>query len=337
MQNVAELAGRYAGRRCFILGNGPSLNRTQLAPLKDEFTIGLNRIYLKFPDMGYSTNAICCVNDHVLKQFGKEIVQQPGLKLLSSKSASFIAPDSNTAFMQSAAGVGFNTDLSNNTWYTGATVTYCALQFAYHLGFSEVVLLGVDHNFTNSGRPHLEAAAKGPDLNHFDPSYFGKNVIWQFPDLVESELNYAVAREVFRVSGRKILDGTVGGKLTVFPKIAGFAAEAVETSAPETEPGIGDLPIVVGKRPLAEFLLNGRLRKFLAPCGIAALAVGAIWLMVQILADGRILQLLLALSLVFGGMSVIAVNMALDKVTEFTRQRRLKEGQTLIQTLKLIR
>ncbi|MEO9298516.1 6-hydroxymethylpterin diphosphokinase MptE-like protein [Devosia alba] len=337
MQNLAELAGRYQGRQCFILGNGPSLNKTRLDNLKNEFTIGLNRIYLKFPDMGYATSAICCVNDHVLRQFGKEIVQQPGLKLLSSKAAASIEPDSSTVFMQSAAGIGFNTDLSNHTWYTGATVTYCALQFAYHLGFSEVVLLGVDHNFASSGRPHLESAAKGPDINHFDPSYFGKNVIWQFPDLVESELNFAVAREVFRVGGRNIYDGTVGGKLMVFPKIGGFSTEASEPPLTPTESEAMDIPIVVGKRPLAEFLLNGRLRKFLVPFGVAAFAIGSFWLLLQIVSDDRLLPLLLALFLMFGGLSVVAVNVALDKVTEMTRQRRLKDGQTLIQILKLIR
>ncbi len=36
----------HHGQRCFIIGNGPSLQRTDLTKLKDEFTFGMNRIYL---------------------------------------------------------------------------------------------------------------------------------------------------------------------------------------------------------------------------------------------------------------------------------------------------
>jgi hypothetical protein len=39
------------------------------------------------------------------------------------------------------------------------------------------------------------------------------------PDLETSEVGYALARESYRNSGREILDATIGGKLTIFPKV----------------------------------------------------------------------------------------------------------------------
>jgi hypothetical protein len=51
------------------------------------------------------------------------------------------------------------------------------------------------------------------------PNYFGKGVRWQLPDLDTSEVGYIMAREAFREAGREIVDATVGGKLTVFPKV----------------------------------------------------------------------------------------------------------------------
>jgi hypothetical protein len=39
------------------------------------------------------------------------------------------------------------------------------------------------------------------------------------PDLQTSEIAYGMAREAYQKSGREIIDATVGGKLTVFPKV----------------------------------------------------------------------------------------------------------------------
>ena len=50
---LAALRDRHRGERCFILGNGPSLKRTDLSKLRNETTFGLNRIYLAFPEMGF--------------------------------------------------------------------------------------------------------------------------------------------------------------------------------------------------------------------------------------------------------------------------------------------
>ena len=39
------LKDRHVGKRCFVIGNGPSLARTDLAPLANEYTIGANSFY----------------------------------------------------------------------------------------------------------------------------------------------------------------------------------------------------------------------------------------------------------------------------------------------------
>ena len=59
----------------------------------------------------------------------------------------------------------------------------------------------------------------GPDPNHFSGDYFGKGFRWNLPDLETSEMAYRMAREYFEKAGRKIVDATIGGKLTVFPKV----------------------------------------------------------------------------------------------------------------------
>jgi len=112
----------------------------------------------------------------------------------------------------------FSRNITGRLW-EGATVTYVALQIAFYLGFREVILIGVDHSFTTKGKPNETVISQGDDSNHFNPQYFGKGFRWQLPDLETSELAYRMAKEEYAKDGRKLVDATVGGKLTVFPKV----------------------------------------------------------------------------------------------------------------------
>jgi hypothetical protein len=112
----------------------------------------------------------------------------------------------------------FSTDITSPL-HEGYTVTFVAMQIAYYMGFSEVYLIGVDHNFTASGNPNEKQLLSGQDINHFDPEYFGGQE-WHLPDLEASELSYYLARFFYNRDNRKIFDATVGGNLDVFPKIS---------------------------------------------------------------------------------------------------------------------
>jgi len=103
--------------------------------------------------------------------------------------------------------------------WEGATVTNVTLQLAFHMGFQQVILIGVDHNYTALGKPNSTVVSQGDDPNHFSPSYFGKGFRWQLPDLDTSEVGYVMARDAYRKAGREVLDATIGGKLTIFPKV----------------------------------------------------------------------------------------------------------------------
>ena len=87
------------------------------------------------------------------------------------------------------------------------------------MGFKEAILIGVDHNFETKGKANTTVVSEGDDPNHFHPGYFGKGFRWQLPDLEMSEVGYQMAKEAFEKDGRKVLDATVGGKLTIFEKV----------------------------------------------------------------------------------------------------------------------
>lgn len=218
-----ELQGKYSGERCFIMGNGPSLGEMDLTPLAREYTIGMNRIYLMFGKLGWLPTFYICVNPLVIKQSVDEIRNIDTLKFLSLNARGHMDVDPRTAFVRSLPHWrvlgGFSKDLLYG-WCEGATVTNCALQFAWYLGFSEVILIGVDHYYSARGRPHKQVTSRGSDPDHFSPDYFGSGVQWQLPDLAGSEYSYRIAKCVYEEAGRKVLDATMGGRLEVFQKIA---------------------------------------------------------------------------------------------------------------------
>ena len=217
-RRLRELKDQYRGERCFIIGNGPSLREMDLSPLRGEFTFGLNRAPLLFPRMGFQTTFLVCVNRLVIEQSGEELLGTSCTKFVSWQGRRFLPASADVNYLRSVRGPRFATDPSRGVW-EGGTVTFVAMQLAYHLGFETVILIGVDHAFTTTGPPNQQTTSGGDDPNHFDPSYFGKGYRWHLPDLERSETAYGLAREQFEASGRTIVDATVGGKLTVFRKV----------------------------------------------------------------------------------------------------------------------
>lgn len=207
----------HAGQRCIIIGNGPSLNETDLSLLRDEFTFGLNRIYMMYDKLGFEPTYLTVANRYVVAQCAEDFrsIKSPLFTTTRNRKHLDGAPD--TAYLSYLVGPRFSKDLSRGIW-EGATVTYVAMQIAYYMGFHDVILVGVDHRFAVSGPNHQLVVSSGPDASHFDPNYFGKGFKWELPNLDTSEEAYRLAKQTFEADGRSIVDATVGGALTVFPK-----------------------------------------------------------------------------------------------------------------------
>ncbi len=213
------LRNSHKGERCVIIGNGPSLKNTDLGKLKDVFTIGMNRFYMAFEELGFTTSILLTVNDLVIEQCARDLRNLPIPTFVSWRGRKFIQPAANLHYLYTSYILPrFSGDATGRLW-EGATVTFVAMQLAYFMGFQQVVLIGVDHNFATKGTPNTTVVSTGDDPNHFNPAYFGKGFRWQLPDLETSEIGYAMARRAYEHADREILDATVGGKLTIFPKV----------------------------------------------------------------------------------------------------------------------
>jgi hypothetical protein len=217
-RRLREYQNRYAGKRCFIIGNGPSLKETDMRLLKDEYTFGMNRIFLMFPELGFKPSFLVSVNDLVIEQSVDDFRQIDIPLFVSWRARKWLSPAPHLHYLYTTyTGRKFARDASRRLW-EGATVTYTCLQLAYYMGFSTAILIGVDHNFSTKGEPNKTIISEGDDPNHFHPKYFGKGFKWQLPDLDTSEVGYMMARNVYENAGREVVDATIGGKLNIFPK-----------------------------------------------------------------------------------------------------------------------
>jgi hypothetical protein len=219
-KQIHNYRDNHRGQRCFIIGNGPSLRKTDLSLLEQEITFGLNRIYLIFPELGFQTTYLLSVNDLVIEQCAHEFKVLNIPKFFTWRSRRYLHNDPQVIFMDTdyTQPENFTLDMTGRI-YEGCTVTYVAMQLAFYMGFETVYLIGVDHSFKTEGPPNKPVVSEGDDPNHFHPEYFGKGFVWQLPDYECSERAYQMAKDSFESYGRRILDATVGGKLRIFQKV----------------------------------------------------------------------------------------------------------------------
>jgi len=208
----------HINQRCVIMGNGPSLNTMDLSFLKYEVVFGTNKIFLGFEKFNFTPTYYVCINKHLFNDNKREILPIPCKKFLSAGCLEFTEEaDANITYMDSLADFSFSPNI-NKGIYEGWTVTYACLQIAYHMGFSEVYLIGVDHNYVMDGEPNQIVVAHGEDVNHFDGNYFSEGTAWFLPDLERSAYCYKLADLYYRFHNRMIYDCTENGRLNVFEK-----------------------------------------------------------------------------------------------------------------------
>lgn len=137
---------------------------------------------------------------------------------LDSDGLKYVKKNKNMTFLHSAGYRDFARDCSISI-HQGSTVTYVALQLAYHMGFKEVALIGCDHNFVTKGPANKTVTSGDSDPNHLDLNYFSGGKKWQLPDLFESEVSYKIEKDEYENNGRKIYNATLGCKLEIFDRI----------------------------------------------------------------------------------------------------------------------
>lgn len=236
-RRLKSLQDKYWGKRIFIMGSGPSLNRTPLEKLSGEFTFGVNRVYLLFDRIDWRPTFYTVVDWRVGPDCADEINDLRGMTFFFPERFRGLLREAEDVYWywhgpaEDRAQALFADDMSGGIRGAGS-VTGSAIQIAYHMGFDPIYLIGVDADYKirasvkQSGPDrfgdgillHLESTADD-DPSHFDPRYFGKGRRWHNPNvprMIEGFQNCKIAVEA---QGRRIYNATVGGKLEVFERV----------------------------------------------------------------------------------------------------------------------
>ncbi|MBE2260865.1 MAG: hypothetical protein IAE88_18570, partial [Rhodobacteraceae bacterium] len=84
------LKERHRGERTVLVANGPSLNRMDLAFLRRETTIGLNKIHLGIKKFGFYPRYLVAVNDRVVTQAADDLKAMNCVKFISQRNARIV-------------------------------------------------------------------------------------------------------------------------------------------------------------------------------------------------------------------------------------------------------
>ncbi len=234
---LRSLRNRYYGERCFLLGNGPSLNRIDLSRLAGERTFGVNKIFLLYDRIDWRPTFYTLLDWRVGPEIAPHVQElTDSVKFFPNRFRGLLRPDERTYWYTTRPVLDsideqFTTDVVAGIPSRG-TILVTAIQLAYYLGFRDLILVGVDASYTipstvkQSGpdrfgtgtRLNLEST-RDDDPNHFDPRYFGAGARWHDPNVDEMVRMFRVMRKGVEINGGSIRNATPGGQLEVFERV----------------------------------------------------------------------------------------------------------------------
>ncbi|WP_246943866.1 6-hydroxymethylpterin diphosphokinase MptE-like protein [Bacillus pinisoli] len=218
---ILRLKNKYMGKRCFIIGNGPSLKPQDLEKLKNEFTFASNKIYKIFNRTNWRPTFYMVVDPVVMGENLTDInLVEAGKKFtLKGYKNMFTTADIffNNNLYKDKRGT-FSTNIME-TLYSSGTVSFSMLQIAFYMGFSEVYLIGHDYNFKGAVSKTKDLSSLKNDTN--TQIYFTKDYVrsdekkaGQAPAEMYSGMEKA--KLAYEGSGRKIYNATRVTYLDVF-------------------------------------------------------------------------------------------------------------------------
>jgi glycosyltransferase involved in cell wall biosynthesis len=232
-EELSRFKDIHKGERCFIIGNGPSLNKHNLSLLKNDVSIGVNGIFYKTKESGFSPTYYVVEDDAVMRENIEQIKTiQTKHKFFPSVYRHLHPKDRHVSFFLRNRGFyeknspnycipRFSTDMSQRL-YCGQSVTIINLQIAFYMGFTTVYLMGMDFSYVippEFKRRGVLITSTGDDPNHFHKDYFGVGKTWKDPKLEMVKRNYELCKMIYEWNDRKIYNASIGGKLEVFERV----------------------------------------------------------------------------------------------------------------------
>ena len=236
-RQMKKLHNTHVGESCFVIGNGPSLTAEDLNTIAgnniDSFA--MNRIYKIFPQTDwrptYYINTDWVLIRDVLDVVNTIPAKQKFFPIHHLYNESFRKQIKNKYifFLGYSDEMPYSIDCSECLKGVG-TVTIASIQLAAHMGYRNIFLLGIDHNFDNiideNGNTIINKGVRNYFVDDYDKDISNEVV----HNLGNTTRRYNEVQEYFPKHGVNILNATRVTKLEAFPKISFKEAISIITS-----------------------------------------------------------------------------------------------------------
>lgn len=228
-KTIKSYKDKYKAKRCFLIGNGPSLKAEDLTKLHNngDISFAFNRVYNIFDDTEWRPTFYISQDEKML--FGcQDVVNTLDLSVkfvpiqlnwyhdIEIKDATYfnIKPQ----ISENPEDYQFSDNISKQIYHSG-TGMYTAAQIAAYMGFSEIYFIGVDHHFQTSINNKGEIVVDNSVKDYFNDKYNTDKDNLYIPNTEKSTLTYVAMKKHCDERNIKVFNATRGGKLEVFPRV----------------------------------------------------------------------------------------------------------------------
>lgn len=227
-KRIKKYKDKYKGKRCFVLGNGPSLSGEDLTKLAEngEITFATNRVYKIFESTNWRPTFYVCEDVLIIKEKQKEINAIESVDKFIPINLNWydgVSVDNACYFWMNynpdrADEFNFSPNMARQLNCAG-TVTFTSIQIAAYMGFSEIYLLGVDHNYSKIIDENGNVVEDNNVSDYFCKDYDNDIKDIAVHDIGKNNIAYINAKKYADMNNIKIYNATRGGKLEVFPRV----------------------------------------------------------------------------------------------------------------------
>lgn len=228
-RKIAAYKGKYVGKRCFLIGNGPSLRSEDLTRLHEngEITFAFNRVYNIFEDTPWRPSFYISQDEKMISGCADVVDKLPlRVKLIPIQLKWYHGIDIHDAlwfnmnWQQTDDPLAFRfSDDAAKRLDCASTGMYTAAQLAAYMGFKEIYLIGVDHQFQISQNNRGEIIVDNTVKDYFTDRYNEDKANLYIPNTEKSTLTYIAMKRHCDDRGIQVFNATRGGKLEVFQRV----------------------------------------------------------------------------------------------------------------------
>lgn len=222
MKNLEGLKNKHLNERCFIVCTGPSLSITDLDKLKNEYTIGVNSIFLAFDQTEWRPTYYAAVDAYIYDRYNNAYNMDYNSFCQRDCFLNYYIPVKETEKIHKIP-ISYKNHtlrrLKSRNFYAGEDISVCihdnftvtnmAVNLAVYMGFKDIYIIGADCNF-ESDKMHFIP-------NPFDSKGSHKGRLSNEVDLSIS--GYKTLKAFAEYRGINVYNATRGGHLDVFERV----------------------------------------------------------------------------------------------------------------------